>query len=79
MYKDLNKWRATKKKAAKKYYDKHSKNNTNRNRRYTAEEIEMIKNHEILDTELCKKLGRSLKAIQVKRVRLCKQEQLEKA
>ena len=38
--------------------------------RFTDEEIQMIKDHNIPDTELAKKMGRSVQAIQTKRSRL---------
>ena len=38
--------------------------------RFTDEEIQMIKDHNIPDMELAKKIGRSVQAIQIKRSRL---------
>ena len=74
-YKDLEKWRKTKKLQQKRYYDKHAKCAINSRERYTEEEIEMILNHEISDVELSKKIGRSVKAIQIKRCKLKAVEQ----
>lgn len=74
-YKDLEKWRKTKRLQQKRYYDKHAKVAINSRERYTEEEIEMILNHEISDVELSKKIGRSVKAIQIKRCKLKAVEQ----
>lgn len=40
--------------------------------RFTDEEIQLIKDHNITDTEIAKKLGRSVQSIQIKRSRLQK-------
>ncbi len=69
-YKDIEKWRKTKKLQQKRYYDKHRKYDVNSRERYTEEEIEMILKHEISDVELSKCIGRSVKAIQIKRCKL---------
>ena len=45
------------------YYDK-TKDAVNSRSRYTEEEKEMILDHEIPDSQLAEKLGRSVKAIQ---------------
>ena len=44
----------------------------NHSLRFTDDEIQMIKDHEIPDMELSKKIGRSVQAIQIKRNRLQK-------
>ena len=75
-YKDLDKWVKTKKRQAKRYYKKHSQNATNSKQGYTIEEINMIMQHEISDVELSKKIGRSVRAIQVKRAKINKKQLL---
>lgn len=79
LYKDLEKWKQTKKKQSKKYYDTHSRNATNSKKQYTPEEIELIIKHEISDVELSKILGRSVNAIQVKRSKLNKDNEIKAA
>lgn len=53
------------------YYRK-SQGGENSRQPYTLEEIDMILAHEIPDTEIAKKLGRSVQAIQGKRWKLQK-------
>ncbi len=52
------------------YYDKHRVYNINSRRRYEKWEAVKILKHSIPDIELAKQLGRSLTAIQIKRVKL---------
>ncbi|MCD8006000.1 MAG: hypothetical protein LUF29_03355 [Oscillospiraceae bacterium] len=67
--------RQSKKIARKKYY---SKTSYLYNRHaWTEEEIKMVMEHTIPDSELSEKIGRSIKAIQEKRRRL-KQAEAEK-
>lgn len=54
----------------KRYYKQFEKGAHNKNQTYTIEEINMIMNKEYLDREISKKIGRSVKALQVKRARL---------
>ena len=57
------------KKEKEKYYNKNKKNDTNKRRPYTIEEIDMILNKDFSDTELAKILKRSMIAIQIVRSR----------
>ena len=68
-YKDLNKWREACRKEKQKYYSK-TANAVNHRKRWSDEEIEIILKHEETDTCISKILGRSVKAIQVKRSKL---------
>ena len=52
--------------ARKRYYAK-SQNAPNHKQRYTEDEVEMILKHEMPDSELAKRIGRSIQAIQGKR------------
>ena len=61
-------WKASK----KRYYDKHSYS-PNGWRRWTPEEIRMCLDHSISDVELSKRIGKSVRAIQVKRHNLKKE------
>lgn len=54
------------------YYKKHSKHNIFSKIQYTDDECKMILAHDMNDVYLAKTLGRSLMAIQIKRVRLNK-------
>ena len=58
-------WQAQK----KRYYDKNAGKDSNRHGRYTQEETDLILKQEVPDTELCVRLGRTLKAIQIYRSR----------
>lgn len=53
----------------KRYYDKNATKDSNRCARYTQKEIDLILKQEIPDTELCIRLGRTLKAIHICRSR----------
>lgn len=55
----------------RKYYKK-TAFAANHRQRFTEEEIQMIKDHTMTDTEIAKKLGRSVQSIQIKRSRLQK-------
>lgn len=68
-YKDIEKWRNTCKKQKDRYYGK-TANAKNGGMSYTHEEIKLILNHDISDTELALALNRSVRAIQIKRSRL---------
>ena len=69
-YADMNKYKAYRNRYKKKYYAKSQANATNRRSEYTSKEIEMILDHSMTDQELSKIIGRSVKAIQIKRCRL---------
>lgn len=71
-YKDLEKYKKTKRKQQKKYYEK-TKNSKNSRKRWTCEEEKLVLEHSILDRELSEKIGRSMKAIIMKRVKLKKE------
>lgn len=53
----------------RRYYEK-TQNSRNKGNKYTLEEIKMILDKNYSDTELSQILGRSVKAIQVKRCKL---------
>ncbi len=54
----------------KKYYNKHNKHDINSHKPYTEDECELILEHKIPDVQLSKELGRTLRAIHIKRVTL---------
>lgn len=66
-YRDMDKWRATYRRQKNRYYGKTS-SAPNSRKRWTDEEVQLVLRHEITDTELSKKIGRSVMAIQVKRI-----------
>lgn len=72
-YKDLEKWRKSCENQRKRYYAK-TTDAENKNQPYTEREIELILQHDITDTQLSKMIGRSVKAIQVKRAKLNKED-----
>lgn len=84
MTKDKNKKREYKKRyrekhpeyyyAEKRKYYRKTAFNVNYKQRFSDEEIDMIINHEIPDSELSKKIGRSVQSIQIKRSRLRKEK-----
>ena len=53
----------------KRYYDKTVKTSSNRYQRWTQEQIDIILKHKDTDTNMAKQIGKSVKAIQVKRGR----------
>ena len=53
----------------KKYYNKTS-NARNGRRRFTEQELVLIWQHNITDTELSERIGRSVQSIQIKRSRM---------
>lgn len=69
LYKDMDKWRKTCREQKRRYYEK-TQNSRNKGNKYTLEEIKMILDKNYSDTELSQILGRSVKAIQVKRCKL---------
>lgn len=69
LYKDMDKWRKTCREQKRRYYEK-TQNSRNKGSKYTLEEIKMILDKNYSDTELSQILGRSVKAIQVKRCKL---------
>lgn len=68
-YRDLEKARKTCNAQKRRYYGKTAFAKNGR-LRYSEEEIELIKKHELTDTELAKMLNRSVGAIQNKRSKL---------
>ena len=60
-------------KSKRKYYKK-TAFAVNHKQRFTDEEIQLIKDHTLTDTEIAKKIGRSVNAIQIKRSRLQRDE-----
>lgn len=70
-YKDLDKWRKTKRLQQRRYHQK-TANAPNSRQPYTVDEIEMILRHDIPDSELSSRIGRSVRAIQAKRHNLRK-------
>ena len=68
-YKDINKYKKTKNKQQKRYYDKTV--NAKRSRmKWTVEEEKLVLEHKIPDRELSQKIQRSQKAISVRRAKL---------
>ena len=72
-YKDLEKWKVTASKQRKRYYGKTS-NQKNSRKKWTQFEIEAVLEHSQSDFELSKKIGRSVRSIQIKRCRLNKEK-----
>lgn len=62
-YKHIDKWRETNHKHRLKYYRK-TQNAENKGKRWEEKDIKLVLAHEIPDTELSKKIGRSVQAIQ---------------
>lgn len=62
-YSDLNKWRKTKNKQKRRYYDK-TKYAKNHKQIWTSAEIQLVIEHKHSDTELATMLGRSVNAVQ---------------
>ena len=65
-YKDVEKYKKIVKEQKSRYYAK-TQNAKNSRERWSPEEIELILKHEISDTELSERLGRSVGAIQAMR------------
>ena len=65
-YKDMQKFKKTKREQQKRYYQK-TQNAQNNNKPWSDTEIEMIMAKEVSDRELSKLLGRSMRAILAKR------------
>lgn len=66
-YRDMEKFKRTKREQQKRYYRK-TQDAPNRNKRWTEEETAMIMNvRDMTDTELSRVLGRSVKSILAKR------------
>lgn len=68
-YQDLDKWRNTCRKQKARYYGKTRKPRC----KWTSEEIELLFNNHMTDTELSQKIPHSVGAIQVKRCILRKE------
>lgn len=62
-YKDLNKWRKSKNRQRNRYYRK-SQKAENSGETWTKKEEDLVMAHSMTDTELSKKIGRSVGAIQ---------------
>lgn len=71
-YRDIDKWRNTCYKQRRKYYSK-TANAENSGQRWTVEEIDMVLQHNITDTEISEIIGRSVQSIQVMRSKLKKE------
>lgn len=69
-YADDDKFKRYRNASKKRNYDKSVKNAVNKRKSYTREEERMILEHSIPDNELSKIIGRSVKAIHIKRCRL---------
>lgn len=73
-YKKNKRWRknnsSTWQKSKKRYYDKSRKEAYNYKQEWTVEDIDMIMGREDTDSNIAELIGRSVKAIQVKRVRI---------
>lgn len=72
-YKDLEKWRNANNAQKKRYYKK-TQNARNSKLFWTKEDIELVMEHKISDSELSKVIGRSVLAIQKMR---CKQKKVK--
>ena len=70
-YKNIDRWRETARKQKKKYYGR-TTDSENKGQRWTTKEIEIVLAHEITDTEISKKINRSVQAIQIARCRYAK-------
>lgn len=68
-YKDLEKYKKTKREQEKRYYGK-TQDALNSRKYWTPREIKMIMAKNMSDRELSQILGRSMKAIQVKRYKI---------
>lgn len=68
-YKDLEKYKKTKREQEKRYYGK-TQDAPNSRKYWTSREIKMIMAKNMADRELSQILGRSMKAIQVKRYKI---------
>lgn len=68
-YKDIEKWKKTRYKQNKRYYSK-TAYNVNHRKKWTDEEIKLVLEHVISDTELSRLIGRSVGAIQKKRYKM---------
>lgn len=75
-YKNLDKYRKTCNNQMKRYYDK-TVNARNSRQKWTEEEKQLVVEHSITDKELSEKIGRSMKAINVMRVKLKKKMEQE--
>ena len=69
-YRDMERYRRTRNEQRKRYYDKTAGYQP---RKWTAEEEVMVLAHIVTDTELSKRIQRSVRAIQVHRCKLKKQ------
>ena len=65
-YKNIDKWRETCHKQRLKYYRK-TACAKNKSKRWTAEEVEIVMNHEVSDHKISEIIGRSVEAIQQRR------------
>ena len=68
-YKDIEKYRAYRNGAKRRYATKR-RFNTGKRRLWTEEEIMIVMDHEMTDTEIAKKISRSVTAVQIKRNRM---------
>lgn len=76
LYKDMERYRETKGKYYSRYY-KATENARNSGKCWTAAEDKLVIEHSISDRELSKTIGRSMKAILVRRAKLKKVEREE--
>lgn len=67
--KNIEHYREISREQKRRYRNKY-KNASNSNKRYTPEEDRLILSHKICDSELAKKIGRSVGSIQLRRHRL---------
>lgn len=72
-YKDMERYRETKQNYYRRYY-KTTENARNKRKRWSGDEDKLIIEHSITDRELSEIIGRSMKAILVRRTRLKKAE-----
>lgn len=67
-YRDMEKFKNTIRRQQKRYYDK-TKDAKNTGNYWSKRDIKLVMEHKMTDTELSALLGRSVKAIQIKRSR----------
>ena len=68
-FKDINKYRVYREKQKRKYYGSRDFS-IEEKRPWTEEEVRIVMEHKLTDTETAKMIMRSVKAIQVKRSRM---------
>lgn len=73
LYRDMERYRETKNKYYSKYY-KATENARNKGKRWTKDEDKLVIEHSVSDRELSREIGRSMKAIQMRRAKIKNRE-----